>query len=354
MITGWGKCLPPAILSNDDLAEFIDTDNEWIATRTGITERRVSHVGVTELAAVAGARALASAGLEPEDIDAVILATTSPEIIIPNTASRVQARLNIPNAAAFDLNAGCTGWCYALATANGLIVSGVHRRILLIGAERLSFYLDWTDRNTAVLFGDGAGAAVVEASDTDIGVLAANQACEADAGEILMIPNFGTSMDLTRTPDPLVLQFEGREIFKRAVRGMGECINNVLDEAGYTIDDVDLLVPHQANQRIIETLGKQLGLPGEKVMSNVAHYGNTSSATVPVALCEALEQHRLKPGALVLFCAFGAGLTRSAVLLRWGQRITPVRDSGVELEPCQQTARELIQPALSYQQSLKK
>jgi len=352
LITGWGKCLPPAVLSNDDLAGFLDTSHDWIVTRTGIHERRISHVGVTELAAVAGARALACAGLEPDDIDAVMLATTSPEILIPSTASRVQARLNIESAAAFDLNAGCTGFMYALANANGLIATGVHKKILLIGAERLSFYLDWRDRDTAVLFGDGAGAVVLEEGKDEQGVLGSHMACEADAGDILMIPNFGTCMDLTRTPDPLTLQFEGREIFKRAVAGMGDSIKKALDKTGFTADDCNLLVPHQANQRIIEALGKRLGFAGERVMSNVRHYGNTSSATVPIALTEALEASRVSAGDLLLLTAFGAGLTRAASVVRWGTRTTPVRESGVELEPCDQTALELIQPALKYQQSL--
>jgi len=349
LITGWGKCLPPAVLSNSDIAEFMDTDDEWIRTRTGIEERRVAHVGVTEMATVAAERALACAGVAADDIDAVILATTSPDILIPSTASRVQAALGIESAAAFDLNAGCTGWCYALATANGLIASGVHRKILLIGAERLTFYLDWTDRNTAVLFGDGAGAAVLETSDGDAGVLAANQSCEADAGEILMIPNFGTTMDLTNVPEALKLQFEGREIFKRAVKGMGECINNVLETTGHTVDDIDLLVPHQANLRIIESVGKQLKLDESQVITNVQKYGNTSSATVPIALCEALEAGRINSGDLVLLTAFGAGLTRSAVLVRWGERTAPVGSSDAELAPTDKTGRELIDHALQHQ-----
>jgi len=353
-ITGWGKCLPPAVLSNDDIATFMDTDDEWIRTRTGIRERRISHVGVTDLATIAGAHALACSGLDASDIDAVILATTSPEIIIPSTASRVQANLGIPDAAAFDLNAGCSGFCYALNTANGLIASGVHSKILLIGAERLSFYLDWTDRNTAVLFGDGAGAVVLEAASDGTGVLAGSQKCEAEAGDILMIPNFGTSMDMSKTPDPLILQFDGREIFKRAVRGMGECLSETLDKAGLTVPDIDLLVPHQANQRIIDSLGSHLKLDDSQVMSNVASYGNTSSATVPIALCEALEQGRVNPGDTLAFAAFGAGLTRVAVLAKFSERVTPVAPSDAELVPADSTALEIIRPMLRYQQSCNK
>lgn len=251
-ITGWGKCLPPAVLTNQDIAGFLDTDDEWIRSRTGIHERRVSHVGVTQLAAVAGARAMACAGVIADNIDAVILATTSPEVLIPSTASRVQKALNIPHAAAFDLNAGCTGFMYALANANGLIASGVHQRILLIGAERLTFYLDWRDRNTAVLFGDGAGAVVLEATDDGSGVLASSLHCDAEAGEILMIPDFGTVMDMTKQPEPLTLQFDGREIFKRAVKGMAGCLQEAAERAGVSLADCDQLIPHQANQRIIE------------------------------------------------------------------------------------------------------
>jgi 3-oxoacyl-[acyl-carrier-protein] synthase III len=349
-ITGWGKCLPPAVLTNQDIAGFLDTDDEWIRTRTGIHERRVSHVGVSQLGAVAGARAMACAGVGPADIDAVILATTSPEILIPSTASLVQNALNIPGAAAFDVNAGCTGFMYALATANGLIASGVHQRILLIGAERLTFYLDWRDRNTAVLFGDGAGAVVLEATDDGSGVLASSLHCDADAGEILMIPDFGTVMDMTKQPEPLRLQFDGREIFKRAVKGMAGCLQEAAERASVSLTDCDQLIPHQANQRIIEALGKQLQLRPEQVMSNVSFYGNTSSATVPIALCEALEQGRLKPGATVFMTAFGAGLTRAATVVRWGERVKPLGTSNAELPPCEFTALELITPMLEYQQ----
>ena len=351
VITGWGKCLPPAVLSNTDIAGFLDTDDEWIRTRTGISERRISHTGVSQLAAVAGSRALACAGVDASDIDAVILATTSPEILIPSTASRVQKILGIASASAFDLNAGCTGFVYALATANGLIASGVHKKILLIGAERLSFYLDWRDRNTAVLFGDGAGAVVLEVSDDDSGVLSASMHCDADAGEILMIPDFGTVMDMSKQPEPLTLQFDGREIFKRAVKGMAECLREAEERAGVSLADCDQLIPHQANQRIIESLGKLLRLSPDQVMSNVAHYGNTSSATVPIALCEALEQGRIKPGALVFMTAFGAGLTRAAAALRWGPRSNPLGESDMHLPDCNRSALELIGPMLEYQKS---
>jgi 3-oxoacyl-[acyl-carrier-protein] synthase-3 len=352
-ITGWGKCLPPAVLSNNDIAGFLDTDDEWIRTRTGIAERRVSHVGVIELATVAGARAMACAGVTADQIDAVILATTSPEILIPNSASRVQQALGIPGASAFDLNAGCTGFVYGLATANGLISSGVHKRILLIGAERLTFYLDWRDRNTALLFGDGAGAVVLEEQGDETGVMAASLHCDAEAGEILMIPDFGTTMDMSRSPKPLTLQFDGREIFKRAVRGMAACLTEVSDISGVSLADCDQLIPHQANQRIIEALGKVLKLSPEQVMSNVAHYGNTSSATVPIALCEALEQGRISSGANIFLTAFGAGLTRAAVMLRWGDRTEPVSVSDRTLPDCHQTALELISEMRLYQLNFK-
>ena len=317
MITGWGKCLPPAVLTNDDLATIMDTSDEWITSRTGIRERRVSHVGVANLGYVAAMRALAAAGREPEQVGAVILATASPDLLIPNTASRIQELIGNDGASAFDINAGCCGFIYGLALANGLIETGVHESVLVVGAERLSFYLDWSKRDSAVLFGDGAGAALLEPGVGGAGVLAADLGCEPEAGEALMIANFGTVMDLSSWDGgPFDQRFDGQEIFRRAVRGMHECSMSALKRAGLEINDCSMLIPHQANLRIVESLGKRLRFDADRVFTNLQRYGNTSAATVPIALTESLEEGLIKPGDNLLMTAFGAGLTRAAAVLR--------------------------------------
>ncbi len=344
MITGWGKCLPPAVLTNDDLATIMDTSDEWITSRTGIRERRVSHVGVAELGYVSAMRALAAAGREPEQVGAVILATASPDLLIPNTASRIQELIGNDGASAFDINAGCCGFIYGLALANGLIETGVHESVLVVGAERLSFYLDWSKRDSAVLFGDGAGAALLEPGVGGAGVLAADLGCEPAAGEALMIANFGTVMDLSSWDGgPFDQRFDGQEIFRRAVRGMHECSMSALKRAGLEINDCSMLIPHQANLRIVENLGKRLRFDAARVFTNLQHYGNTSAATVPIALTESLEEGLIKSGDNLLMTAFGAGLTRAAAVLRWGERTTPVASAAVELPPCEKSALELIQ-----------
>jgi len=351
VITGWGKCVPPGILTNDDIAGFMDTSDEWIRTRTGIHERRISHVNMSELAYVASCRAIAAAGLEASDIDGIILTSASPEIIIPNAASRLQERLGIQGIGAMDINSGCCGFVYSMAVAHGLIATGTHKKILVAGAERLSFFLDWTQRDSAVLFGDGAGAAIVEAGPEGEGLLATELGCESEAGDALMIPNFGSGMDRW-TPDAgrLILQFDGQEIFKRAVRAMCSLSETALDVAGLSLDDVDLIIPHQANLRIIEAVGKRLGFADkpDQVFVNLQKYGNTSAASIPLALTEALEQGKVKPGAVILFPAFGAGLTRASMVMRWGQRVDPIDTSTVELPPSELTARELIQTSLEF------
>ena len=345
MITGWGKCLPPAVLTNDDLATIMDTSDEWITSRTGIRERRISHVGVAELGYVSATRALAAAGLEPQQVGGIILATASPDLLIPNTASRIQELIGNDGASALDINSGCCGFIYGLALANGLIETGVHESVLVIGAERLSFYLDWSKRDSAVLFGDGAGAAVLEAGVGGAGVLAADLGCDPGAGEALMIADFGTVMDLSSWKGgPLDQRFDGQEIFRRAVRGMHQCSMSALQRAGLDINDCSMLIPHQANLRIVESLGKRLSFDADRVFTNLQRYGNTSAATVPIALTESLEERLIEPGDNLLMTAFGAGLTRAAAVLRWGERTTPVANATVELPPCEQTALDLIQP----------
>lgn len=349
-ITGWGKCMPPAILTNDDMAGVIDTSDEWIRTRTGILERRVSHVPVSDLASVAGQRALAAAGLEADELDLIIVATCTPDTVIPSCAAHVQRKMGASNAAVFDLNAGCSGFIYGLKVATAMIRAG-HQKVLLIGCERVTWFLNWASRDTAVLFGDGAGAVVLQASEEETGLLAARLGCEGEALGALHVPNFGTAGNrFSENYGIFSVDFDGREIFKRAVKGMAAETRQVLADLNMENSDIDLIIPHQANERIIESLAKFLNISMDKVVLNIARYGNTSAATIPVALCEALEDGRVRPGSKLLLTAFGTGLTRAAGLVLWGKRTQPLGSSGAELPPCNQTALEILADAIQYTQ----
>ena len=342
-IVGWGKCLPPAILTNQDLASFLPTDDEWITTRTGMKERRISHVPGIELAITAARRAIACAGLNPADIDLVIYGSCSNDETVPNSASGVQQRIGATQAAAFDVNTACTSFMYGLTIGSSMIKSGVVRNALVIGVELISQYMDWDNRNVAVLFGDGAAAVVLQSSEQALGVIAEKLQCYADARHILrvrgmgtMYANLGVQFGQTRW------DFDGQEIFRKAVQGMGDASLDVMQRAGVSIDDIALVVPHQANLRIIDAVAKRAGADPDKVFLTVQKYGNMSSATAPVALVEAVETGRVAPGSLLLMPAFGGGLTLSAHLLRWGPRTTPLAISDAELPPCPKTALELV------------
>jgi len=342
-ITGWGKCLPPAILTNEQIASVIDTSDEWIRSRSGICERRVSHVPNSDLATVAGRRALAAADIKADDLDLLIIATCTPDTVIPSTAAHVQRKIGAHNAAVFDLNAGCSGFIYSLDVATAMIRSGSYKKALVIGSERITWFLNWSNRDTAVLFGDGAGAVVVEPSDQESGLLYAHLGCEGEAAEALQLPNFGTAGNrFVENYAAFGVQFDGREIFRRAVKGMTHETEIVLEKLGLTQADIDRIIPHQANLRIIESLAKHLSVDMDRVEVNIQNYGNTSAATIPVALVEALEAGRIKPGDRILLAAFGAGLTRAAGLLRWGKRTVPLQQSDAELAPCNQTALEIV------------
>ena len=346
-ITGWGKCVPPATLTNDDLATFIETSDEWIKSRTGISQRHISHVNTSELASVAAKRALAAAGIDGSEIDMIILASASPDTLIPNIASTVQANIGA-NCAAFDINAACSGFLYGLGLASSQIKSGQSKKVLVIGAERLSFYLDWSRRETAVLFGDGAGAVVVEASSIPGGVLGYELNNDPDGRDILKA-GFGTAMDRFSAESlDFYIQFDGQEIFKRAINGMNKLSTQVLEKCGVDKDEVDLVIPHQANERIIDTLVSRMKIPKEKAFVNIANYGNTSAATIPIAICDALEKELIKPHQTILSCAFGAGLTSAALLLQWGERVKPLNISDAELPPCDQSGIELVKRAVDY------
>jgi 3-oxoacyl-[acyl-carrier-protein] synthase-3 len=342
-ITGWGKCLPPAVLSNDDLSTFLPTDDAWIRSRTGMVERRISHVPGVEMAIVAAERALACAGKTGADVDLVIYGSVSNDEAVPNTASGVQQRIGATHAAAMDVNTACTSFMYALSIGTAMIKTGVVRNALILGVELISRYMDWDNRNVAVLFGDGAAAVFIEASDTESGVIKEKLQCYADARQILRVRGMGTQyalhgLDFGQTR----WDFDGQEIYKKAVRGMSEASVEVLKSAGVSIDDIALIVPHQANLRIIESVAKYAGASMDKVFLTVHKYGNMSSATAPVALVEAVEDGRVQPNDLILMPAFGGGLTLSAHLLRWGDRVTPLGTSSIELPPCNQTALEMV------------
>lgn len=348
-ITGWGTALPPAVLTNDDMSRIVDTSDEWIASRTGIKERRISHADVSELGRVAGLRAIAAAGLEPDQIDMVINATCTPENLLPATAGLIQHKIGATAAAAMDLNANCSGFVYGLVAASSMIQAGTADTVLLIGVEKLSFVTNYTDRNTCVLFGDGAGAVVLQATDEPVGMLSSELGVDGTTTDLLCTPIDGTKgVPGVRSPEVSAITMEGQEVFRRAVTMMGEASEAVVERAGWDFEDVDLLVPHQANQRIIDATARRLKLDSAKVFVNIHAYGNTSAATIPIALTEALEQGRIQPGDHLVFAAFGGGLTWAATAIKWGSRIEPITTSESVIPKSDQTLFQLLEPHLAY------
>lgn len=342
-ITGWGKCLPPAILTNQDIATFLPTDDAWITSRTGMKERRISHVRGIELAITASLRAIACAGLRGEDIELIVYGSCSNDEAVPNSASGVQAMIGATRAASFDVNTACTSFMYGLSIATSMIRTGVVRNALVIGVELISQYMDWDNRNVAVLFGDGAAAVVLEKAEQETGVIAEKLRCFADARQILRIRGIGTMYaNLGVQFGHTSWDFDGREIFRKAVQGMSEASLEVMARCGVTMEGIALVVPHQANSRIIEAVGKRIGADAGKVFMTLHKYANMSSATAPVALVEAVESGRVPPGGLVLMPAFGGGLTLSAHMLRWGERTSALRESDAELPPCHKTALQMV------------
>jgi len=351
-ITGWGKCLPPAVLTNADLATILDTNDEWITSRTGIRERRVSHVSLGDLGYVAARRALACADLDPAELDLIVFGTCSFDDQVPNQSSGIQLRLGAKRAASMDINTACTSFLYALSSATAMIRTGVVRNALVLGGELISAFMDWTNRNVAVLFGDGCAAVVLQATDREEGLLAERLGCDSDARDTLVVEGMGTRYaDFTRVFGDTNWIFEGQEIFKRAVIGMSGACADVLAARQLGPEDIDLVVPHQANLRIIEAVAKRAGVPMERVFVNVHRYGNMSAGTVPVALVEALEEGRVKPGSQLLLPAFGAGLTWCAHLLRWGERVTPRTTTDVDLPPCDRTALDIVRALIAKRTS---
>ncbi len=302
-VTGWGIGLPKKIVTNDDLSKTLDTSDDWITERTGIKERRIGG-STKDLAVEAGTKALAQAGLAPQDIDLLLLATTTPDKTIPATSCVVQDAMGL-SCAALDFNAACSGFVYGLSLAHGQILAGADR-VLLIGSETLSRFVDWEDRTTAVLFGDGAGAVVLEGSDKPGGLLSWSLAADGSLEHLL-------SCDL-----PGTIFMKGREVFRKAVDAMMSACDEALERAGLTIDDIDLLIPHQANTRIISTAAQRMGVPPEKVVEVLSWTGNTSSASIPTAMVDAIDNGRVKAGDRLLLVGFGAGMTSAGAILEWG------------------------------------
>ena len=314
-ITGLGTYVPDRVLGNDELSELVDTSDEWIMERTGIRERRIAadDQAMTDLALPAARIALERAGVKSEELDLIIVATVTPDMMFPTTGSLLGDLLPAPNAAAYDLLAGCTGFVYALAQGHAMVSSGLSKKALVVGGDVLSKILDWTDRSTLVLFGDGAGAVVLERVE-DGGFLGFELGADGGGGEHLWLPGSGSRK--FEDADRLV-KMNGREVFKFATRVMVSSANALLDEVGQTIDDVDVYVPHQANTRIINYAAEKLGIPEDRIVVNVDRYGNTSSGSIPLALADAEADGRLQPGSRVLMTGMGAGLTWGSALMEW-------------------------------------
>jgi 3-oxoacyl-[acyl-carrier-protein] synthase-3 len=321
-VTGWGRYAPAQVLTNADLERMVDTSDEWIRTRTGIRERRVAaaHETTASMGAVAGLRAIRTAGIEPDDIDLILLATLTPDYWMPSTAALVKEAIGNQKAAAFDVMAACSGFVYAFSTAQAYIAAGLAKHVLVIGAELLTRFLDYTDRSTCILFGDGAGAVVVSASDEPGGALGIEMTTEPQGAYMIWLPAGGAKAppsEGTIARGEHYVRMEGKETYRFATKTMATTAVESIRRAGLTPDDIDLFIPHQANVRIIEAVAKGLDLPMEKMFVNLDKYGNTSAASVPIALAEAVNEGRVKVGDNVTIVAFGAGFTSGAVTLEW-------------------------------------
>jgi 3-oxoacyl-[acyl-carrier-protein] synthase-3 len=314
-ITGVGSQVPERVLTNDELSQHVDTTDEWIMERTGIRERRIAapEEALSDLALPAARDALAQAGLEAKDVDLIIVATVTPDMAFPSTAAIMADALGATDAAAYDLSAGCTGFMYALAQAYGMLAGGLAHRALVVGGDVLSRLFDWTDRSTLVLFGDGAGAVVLEAVPEQ-GFIGFELGADGAGGESLWLPGSGSRIFPEADRH---IKMNGREVFKFATRILVQSAEDVLAKCDLTIDDVDLYIPHQANVRIIEHATRKLGVPSDRVVINVDRYGNTSSGSVPLAMAEARADGRLRPGMVVLMTGMGAGLTWGSAVMRW-------------------------------------
>ena len=321
-ITGTGSYLPEKVLTNFDLEKMVDTSDEWIRTRTGIVERHIAadDEATSDMVAKAAVKALEMAELKPEDLDAIIVATVTPDNAYPSTACWVQKHLGIRGQPAFDIEAACSGWIYGVAVGRGLIETGLGKKILVCGGETMSRALNWEDRSTCVLFGDGAGCAVLEPSDDDSGFLSIYLGADGNLGELLVQPAGGSRMPASENTVKEKLHtvfMQGNEVFKHAVRSMQMAAIKALELAGIEGKDVDVFIPHQANLRIIDATRERVGIPKEKTIVTIDHIANISGATIPISLDEAVRAGRVKKGDIVLFDAFGGGFTWASAVLRW-------------------------------------
>lgn len=321
-ILGTGSAVPDKILSNADLEKLVDTTDEWIISRTGIAERRIASPGeyTSTFATKAAQRALEMAGLSADEIDLIVVATVTPDFPFPATACLVQNNLKASSAAAFDISAACSGFLYSLLLVDKMIVTGAIRYALVIGAEVLSRVVDWTDRNTCCLFGDGSGAVLLGASESGCGILSTHIHSDGSYWQLLHQPGIGNRNPASRKSFDerlFYINMQGNEVFKLAVRAMEEAAHEALEANDLSIDDVDIFIPHQANRRIIDAIGKRLGIPCEKVFVNLQKYGNTSAASIPIALDEANRTGTIHPGNILLLDAFGGGLTWASSIIRW-------------------------------------
>ena len=322
-IIGTGSYLPPKVLTNADLEKLVDTSDEWIVTRTGISERRIApeEEATSDLALRAAQSALEAAGLDPADLDMILVATITPDMPFPSTACVLQDRLGARRAGALDLSAACSGFIYGLGMADGLIRAGTARTVLLLGAETLTKVVNWQDRNTCVLFGDGAGAVVLRADEGERGILSTHLYADGSKGSLLILPGCGSRHRVSHAAvDAGLAKMQmngGNEVFKLAVRAMEDAALTALKRHGLEVSDIDHLITHQANLRIISALGQRLGVPDAKVEVTIRKYGNVSAASIPIALDEAVRAGRVKAGEIVLVCAFGGGLTWASSLIRW-------------------------------------
>jgi 3-oxoacyl-[acyl-carrier-protein] synthase III len=327
-ITGWGMAVPDKVLTNDDLSKMVDTNDKWIREMTGIRERRIAADGETasSLGTNAAFNALKMAGLLPTDLDLIICSTSSPDYIFPATACIIQDNLGASNAGAFDLLAACSGFIYALNIAAQAIRSGSSKTVLVVGAEALSRFVNWEDRNTCILFGDGAGAFVLQASEKPGGIRGGVMHSDGSGGEYLAIPASGSAhpaTDITIHTAQHFIQMNGKEVFRFATRVMTQATIEAVQKSGWKVEDLNLLIPHQANLRIIDAAARGLKMPMEKIMVNIDCYGNTSTASIPIATVEAVQKGKLHPGDKVVFVGFGAGLTWGALAAEWSGPLPP-------------------------------
>ena len=321
-IIGTGSYLPSKIVTNQDIEKIVETSSDWIIDRTGIKERRIADPGIatSDLAALAAEKALSDAGITADEIDLIIVATCTPDMSLPSTACLVQDKIKASKAAAFDLSAACSGFAYGLVVGSQCIKTGLYKKVLVIGAETLSRIVDWTDRNTCVLFGDGAGAAVLGEVPSGYGILGIDLGAEGSGADFLKVSAGGSHLPAssdTVSQRQHFISMNGTEVFKFAVKVMGEAAARALNNAGLSNTDIDCLIPHQANMRIINSAAKRLKVPMEKVMVNVDKYGNTSAATIPIALDEAIKCNKIKNDDIVVLVGFGAGLTWASCVMKW-------------------------------------